>query len=58
MGGGGVPPFLLNFLLLKIGLKTVIFGQKMLFLAENLLNFVRYELRTLQLTTSLDNKLD
>ena len=29
-------------LLLKIGLKTVFFGQKMLFLAENLSNFVRY----------------
>ena len=40
--GGGNPPFPLIFLLLKIGLKTVFFGQKMLFLAENLLNFVRY----------------
>ena len=43
MGGGGVPPLSVNFfLLLKIGLKTVFFGQKMLFLAENLSNFVRY----------------
>ena len=42
MGEGGVPPLSVKFFLLKIGLKTVFFGQKMLFLAENLLNFVRY----------------
>ena len=42
MGEGGVPPLSVNFFLLKIGLKTVFFGQKMLFVAENLSNFVRY----------------
>ena len=41
-GGGGYPPFPLKKNSLKIGPKTVFFGQKMLFLAENLLNFVRY----------------
>ena len=38
----GGAPLSVNFCLLKIGLKTVFYGQKMLFLAENLLNFVRY----------------
>ena len=40
--GGGGTPLSVNFFLLKICLKTVFFGQKMLFLAENLSNSVRY----------------
>ena len=42
MGEGGVPPLSVKFFFVKNRPKNSVFGQKMLFLAENLLNFVRY----------------